>query len=67
MSRATLRRVTRLERQTTRRPARCFRSLDLDDAAFEAWRAALLASGEASAEDIFIRRVVVDPPNDRNI
>ena len=67
MTRATLRRVTRLEKQTTPRPTRCFRSLEQDDAVFEAWKAALLASGEVSEDDLFIRRVFVDHPRDGSL
>jgi hypothetical protein len=51
MRRTTLHRVARLEAQTPVREIRCFRSLQLDDAAFEIGRAAL---GQGLASNYFL-------------
>jgi hypothetical protein len=62
MSCATTRRLARLEAKKPARPFRYFQTFEEDDAAVEAWKAALLASGEAVKGDQFMRIRIVDPP-----
>jgi len=66
MSRATALRLARLEaKRFPSRPVRCFQTHEQDDAAREAWKAALIASGEAVESDIFIQiRYVCPPPRE---
>jgi len=63
MSRASALRLTRLEAKRPGRPVRVFQTLEQDDAAREAWKAALIASGEAVEGDIFIQIRYVAPPS----
>jgi hypothetical protein len=62
MNRAMMTRIKRLEAQRPARPLCIFHSDEQDDAAFEAWHQALLATGEARQDDLVIRRVFVSPP-----
>ena len=64
MSRTTLRRLAVLEaQQPPARPRRTFQFInkDNDDAAFAAWKAGLIVSGEAEEEDLFIHYRIITP------
>jgi hypothetical protein len=61
MSRGTIKRVRRLEARKPARQVRGFTSMEQDDSAFEAWKQALIASGEAHEDDRFVQIKFVNP------